>query len=120
VEAIARYRPDLVVVADDSNHIVQQLGKLGVAVIVEPPARNLAGVYAQLEQLADATGHRMAAAPIVAGIRAQVNAITRSGPKPARPLTVYHELDQTFFSATSQTFIGQMYSLLGLRNIADS
>lgn len=119
VEAIAKYRPDLVVVADDSNHITQQLGKLGVAVLVEPPATNLDGVYAELGQLADATGHPAAAAPVVAGIRRQVNTIARSVPKPTRPLSVYHELDQTFFSATSQTFIGQMYSLLGLHNIAD-
>ena len=35
------------------------------------------------------------------------------------PLTYYHELDPTYFSATSKTFIGQVYSLLGLKNIAD-
>ena len=35
------------------------------------------------------------------------------------PLSVYHELDNTCFSATSDTFIGQVYNLLGLRNIAD-
>ena len=35
------------------------------------------------------------------------------------PLTLYHELDPTLFSATSDTFIGQVYGLLGLRNIAD-
>jgi iron complex transport system substrate-binding protein len=119
VEAIAKYRPDLVVVADDSNHIIRQLAKLGVPVLVEPPATNLDGVYAELGQLAEATGHPGAAAPIVAGTRRQVTAIVSSVPKPTRALSVYHELDQTFFSATSQTFIGQMYSLLGLRNIAD-
>ncbi|MCA1670665.1 MAG: ABC transporter substrate-binding protein, partial [Actinobacteria bacterium] len=34
------------------------------------------------------------------------------------PPTYYHELDQTYFSVTSDTFIGQVYSLVGLRNIA--
>ena len=34
-------------------------------------------------------------------------------------MTYYHELDNTFFSATSKTFIGQVYALLGLQNIAD-
>ena len=35
-------------------------------------------------------------------------------------LSVYHELDPTLFSATSKTFIGQVYSALGLKNIADA
>ena len=35
------------------------------------------------------------------------------------PLSLYHELDDTYFSVTSDTFIGQVYNLVGLRNIAD-
>jgi len=35
------------------------------------------------------------------------------------PLTYYHELDNTYFSITSDTFLGQLYSLVGLKNIAD-
>jgi iron complex transport system substrate-binding protein len=38
---------------------------------------------------------------------------------PEDPLTLYHELDSSFFSADSTTFIGELYGLLGLRNIAD-
>ena len=33
---------------------------------------------------------------------------------------MYHELDPTLCSATSKTFIGQVYSSLGLKNIADA
>jgi iron complex transport system substrate-binding protein len=119
IEAIAKYRPDLVVVSDDRNHIVAQLGKLHIPVLVEPPAANLRGVYAQIEQIARATGHTERAKRVVARIKRQVKAIVRSVPRPSTPLTVYHELDQTYYSATSHTFIGQMYTLLGLRNIAD-
>lgn len=119
VEAIAKYQPDLVVVADDSSHIVEQLGKLGVPVIVEPPPNDLTGAYSELGQLATVTGHPGAAAPVVAQLKGQVSRIVASVPRPTRPLAVYHELDQTLFSASSQTFIGQLYSLLGLHNIAD-
>jgi iron complex transport system substrate-binding protein len=35
------------------------------------------------------------------------------------PLTYYHELDVTFFSVSSDTFIGQLYGLLGMQSIAD-
>jgi len=119
IEAIAKYKPDLVVVSDDLHHIVAQLGKLHIPVLVEPAAANLNDVYAQLRQLAQVTGHSKGAVQVVAKIRAQVAAIVHSVPRPATPLKVYHELDQTYYSAKSHSFIGQMYSLLGLKNIAD-
>jgi iron complex transport system substrate-binding protein len=119
LEAIANYRPDLVVVSDDSNHIVSQLGKIGIPVLVEPAAPNLDNAYAQITQLGQATGHAEQAKSVIAGIKAQIDAIVRSMPHPTRPLTVYHELDQTYYSATSHTFIGQIYTLLGIKNIAD-
>jgi iron complex transport system substrate-binding protein len=119
VEAIAKYRPDLVVVADDMGHVVSQLGTLGIPVLLEPAVTNLAGVYAEIEQIAQATGHRAAGVRVVAGIRSQVAAIVASVRRPARPLTVYDELDQQYYSATSSTFVGQMFTLLGLHDIAD-
>jgi iron complex transport system substrate-binding protein len=119
IEAIAKYRPDLVLIDTDANHIVRELGKVGIPVLVEPPAANLNDVYAEIAQIARATGHAQAAINVTAGIRRQVAAIVRSAPRPTTPLTVYHELDQHFYSATSRTFIGQMYKLLGLVNIAD-
>ena len=51
VEAIARYRPDLVVVYLDNGGIVGHLEKLHIPVLLEPPAANLSGAYAQIEQL---------------------------------------------------------------------
>jgi iron complex transport system substrate-binding protein len=119
IEAIAKYRPDLVLIDTDANHIVRELGKVGIPVLVEPPAANLTSVYAEITQIAKATAHAQTAARVNASIRGQVAAIVRSVPRPTTPLTVYHELDQHFYSATSHTFIGQMYKLLGLVNIAD-
>jgi iron complex transport system substrate-binding protein len=120
VEAIAEYRPDLVVVSNDQDHIVAQLGKLRVPVLVEPAAANLAQLYGQIIQLGRATGHRAGAGKVVTRMKAQVRAIVRSTPRPKPPLTVYHELDQTYYSATSHSFVGQIYALLGLHDIADA
>jgi iron complex transport system substrate-binding protein len=36
------------------------------------------------------------------------------------PLTVFHEVDNTLFSANSSTFLGDIYRRLGLVNIADA
>ena len=37
-----------------------------------------------------------------------------------RPLTYFHELDDTLYTVTSATFVGAVYALLGLENIADA
>jgi len=120
VEAIAGYRPELVVVADDATGIVAQLGRLSIPTLVEPPAGDLGGVYAQLSQLGQATGHSAQAASAVSNLRDHVRSILASVPSTNHPLSVYHELDQTYYSATTHTFIGQVYKQLGLRDIADS
>jgi iron complex transport system substrate-binding protein len=36
------------------------------------------------------------------------------------PLTYFHELDSELYTATSDSFIGAVYSLFGLENIADA
>jgi iron complex transport system substrate-binding protein len=121
VEAIATYRPDLVVAAADANNLVEQLRKLQIPTLIEPAATKLADVYAQIGQLAQATGHASAAARVVAHMRAQVSAIVRSVPRPRPPLSVYPEFQAspTFVSATSHTVFGQLLAALGLKNIAD-
>jgi len=119
IEAIGSYQPDLVIVSDDTNGIVGQLAKLQVPALVEPPAADLHGVYAQINQIAQATGHSAQAALVVSGIQQKVQSILRPVTRPSKPRSVYHELDQTYYSATSRTFIGQMYKLLGLQNVAD-
>jgi iron complex transport system substrate-binding protein len=117
VEAIAGYRPDLVVVTTDANDVVRALGKLHVPVLLDPAAKNLAGAYTQIRQLGAATGHRRAAGTLVTKLRKRIASLVASVPK--RNLSVYHELSPSHYSATSSTFIGSIYRLFRLRNIAD-
>jgi iron complex transport system substrate-binding protein len=119
VEAIARYHPDLVVVAEDTGGVIGRLAKLGVTALLEPPAKTLEDAYGQIEQLARATGHASAATGVIASIKSQIAAAVASVPRPDRPLRVYHELEPTLYSADSRTFIGQLYTMLGLQNVAD-
>ena len=76
-------------------------------------------MYAQIEQLGATTFHVADAAALVAQMRTDIAAAVASAPKPTKALTFYHELDNTFYSVTSNTFIGQVYALFGLKNIAD-
>jgi cobalamin transport system substrate-binding protein len=119
-EAIAAYKPDLVVVSFDGNHIVEALGKLKIPVLVEPTASTLAQAYAQIRQLGKATGHSAQAARVVAGMKRKIAAIGASVPHSSPPLTVYHELEPDLYSASSKTFIGRIYTMLGLKDIADA
>src|SRR6266540_3638395 len=119
VEAMAKYSPDLVVISDDLGDLVKSLGKLSIPVMLEPAAKNLDDTYAQIEQLGAATGHVADAVHLVASMKSEIQHLVASAPDFDHPLIYYHELDQTYYTATSSTFIGQIYGLLGLRNIAD-
>jgi iron complex transport system substrate-binding protein len=119
IEAIAAYTPDLVVASDDTSGLVHGLEALSIPTLIEPAVKNLDGTYAQISQLGTATGHAATAESVNKKIRSDIAAIVSSIPKPARAISVYHELDDTYYTATSNTFIGQAYALFGLKNIAD-
>src|SRR5680860_1495873 len=70
-------------------------------------------------ELGELTGAEAGAADLVEGMRAEIDALVASVPDRARPLTYYHELDDTLFTVTSRTFAGEIYSLAGLENVAD-
>jgi iron complex transport system substrate-binding protein len=118
LEAIAGYKPDLVVYSDDPGELAAGLHKLGIPALRQPAARTLDDTYAQLDQLGRATGHPAEATRLVAAMRSEIHKLAAA--RPDRPLTYYHELDKNLYSATSKTFIGQLYGQLGMRNIADA
>lgn len=119
VEAIAGYRPDLVVLpADAPRDAIAGLRKLKLRVIAQPVPDDLEGAYAQMRDLGAATGHAAEGDELAKRVRAEVEAAIAAAPQ-GEPLKVFHELDPDLFSASSDTFIGRIYARLGLRNIAD-
>lgn len=119
VEAIAGFDPDLVAISNDPGDVEKSLKALDIAVILQPAAESLDDTYTQIEQLGVATGHVAEAAGLVANMKTDIQRLVDEAPDFEEPLTFYHELDQTYFTVTSDTFIGQIYRLVGLRNIAD-
>ena len=117
VEAIASYRPDLVVLSD--NTVEDGLKQLGIKVLVQPAATTLNDSYKQIRALGKATGHEAAAKRVIDKMKSGISDAKAEVPKRSKKPTVYYELDDTYFSATSKTFIGQVLSLAGLANIAD-
>lgn len=119
VEAIVALAPDLVVVANDKGDLGKQLGAADIPLMVLPAAATLDEVYAQFDQLGQATGHADEADDVAADVRDQLERIAASTPKPEQPVTYYHELTPDYYSATSATFVGQVFGLLGMTSIAD-
>ena len=118
VEAIVAKKPDLVVIADDTAKLADSLGKLNIKVIVQPSATTLADTYAQIGDLGVATGHADQAATLANKMKADLADLAAKAPKVKQRF--FHEVDNTFFSASSTSFIGQIYGLFGLENIADA
>jgi iron complex transport system substrate-binding protein len=120
VEAVASYEPDLVVASDLPTDVTDGLEGLDIEVVNVPAATTLEDTYDQLAELGEATGHEDEAAEVVDTIRSDIDELVASVPEREAPPTYFHELDDTLYTATSETFIGEIYALAGLDNIADA
>ena len=120
VEAVANYHPDLVLISYDPGNFASQLKQLGIRVVNVAAANDLKQAYGEILQLGRLTGHVKGAKAVVHSMRTNLTAIVQSVPKARRHLRVYHELDPTYYSATSSTFIGSIYKLFGFQDIADA
>lgn len=120
LEAIGSYAPDLVVVSNDIDGVVGALNEVGIPVLLLPAAVGFEDVYQQIQALGLATGHVEAADAVAAELESEIAAAISDAGDLGDGLTVYHELDNTLYSITSQTFIGLVYDAFGLANIADA
>lgn len=119
VEAIVGYRPDLVVIAFDPKGLSSALERLGIPVVIHDAPRGFPGAYQQIRQLGLVTGQTVGAARVVTRMKKQIGVLVKRSRDRAAGLTVFHELSPDLYSASSASFVGQIYGLLGLTNIAD-
>jgi iron complex transport system substrate-binding protein len=120
IEAIASYEPDLVVYSNDPGDLARGLETLGIPALLQPAAVALEDTYSQIRQLGKVTGHTGEAAALVRSMQSEIEEIVASVPETEEPRAdYYYELDDTYFSVTSETFVGRTLALLGIRNIAD-
>ena len=119
VEAISALNPDLVIISYDPGNLVEQLTTLSIPVFTAGAVADLAGAYAQLEQLGALTGQLAEAVQTSSAMQTAIEEIVAGVTKLDPPLTYFYELDPTPYTVTSNTFIGGVMSLFGLVNIAD-
>jgi iron complex transport system substrate-binding protein len=122
VEAIVGKKPDLVLLSVDSmksTEVRNALTKLNVPVLMEKAPVTLQDVYAEINVLGKVTNKQKQATALSKKMANQIKAIV-SSVKTSKGIRIYHELDDTYYSVTSETFIGRVYKDFGVVNVADA
>ena len=118
VEAVLAYEPDLVVIVFDTNDLVAGLTAAGVPVLISPHPSTSNRATTLTAELGVATGRIDETADVIATLRDEMDAAFAAAPE--ADVRIYHELDDTYFSASSFGFVGSVYTELGATNIADA
>ena len=120
VEAILGFAPDLVVLSYDPGDVVASLTTAGVETLMQEAAETIEDTYSQIIALGEVTSRSSEAESLVAEMRDDIATLAASVTLRSQPLSYYHELDDTLFTVTSSTFIGEVYALAGLVSAADA
>jgi iron complex transport system substrate-binding protein len=121
VEAVVALKPDLVVLSVDAMKslvVKEALEKLKIPVLMEKAPENLAQAYKEIEILGAVTDHTAEAKKLTFRMASLIKSTLKRA-KVKTTITFFHELDNTLYSVTSDTFIGKVYQDFGLVNIAD-
>lgn len=119
VEAITALNPDLVLMFYDPGGLRDSLEGNGITVLSLTSPESVLGVLDHVELLGEVTGHAAESEAVAASMEARIDEIVESLPEVDTPPKVYHEVDNTFFSAGPGSFVGDMYDLLEAENIAN-
>jgi iron complex transport system substrate-binding protein len=121
VEAILAYEPDVVLISNDMNKITEQLESISsrkITVWAGAAAASIDDVYKQINELGELTGRSSEASALVADMTKRIDAVVPDV-APTVAYSVYYELDNTYYSVTSNTFVGALLKQFGMVSIAD-
>jgi iron complex transport system substrate-binding protein len=118
-EAIAALDATVVLLAYDPGNLQTQLEALGITVWTGTAATSFDDSYKQITELGELTGKSAEAEALVSSMKADIETAVSSTELPDAPISYFYELDNTYFSVTSNTFVGQIMSQFKLQNIAD-
>ncbi len=121
VESVIALDPDLVILTFDPVEAIPALQAVGIPTLLYGTATSLEDAYDQIAAMGAVTGNSDAAHALIQSmqtdIKATVDAVGNSG----MGVTYYHETDPfSFYTPNSSSFIGQLYAMLGMENIADA
>lgn len=116
LESVVALEPDLVVTIFDK--LVPEMEQLGLNVVVLAAPETVEGVWQQIRQWGDITGHRRQAEDLVAALRQQVDELLKRLKGVEQGPRVFYELDPTLFTVSPQSYVGDMLRLLKAQNVA--
>lgn len=123
VETIAGLTPDLVIVANNGTGIVEKLDGLNIPVLfqdIDTSIKTVDDVFGQMRIIGQITGNTDKAVALINPLAARVQTVkdALNGTNQANNPKIYHELDSTFYTASSSGFVGDLYRILRTNNIA--
>jgi len=119
VEAIVTYDPDLVYAWYDPGDLVQSLRNAGITVFFLAVPSDIEGLFDNIRLIGGIAGREDASETLIEDMEAERDAIVATldgidaGPR------IFHESDASLYTARSDTFVGELYTLLKAQNIAD-
>jgi len=117
VEAITALEPDLVILGFPDPDLEAALAGVGVGSLLLEPPPDVGGVLDDIGLLGRVTGHADEARALSAGMTSRIDEIVSALPD-TEPPSVYHEVDNTFFTAGPASFVDDLYDILKAENIA--
>lgn len=120
LEAILAFEPDLVVASYDPENVLSDgLGAVGVPLILFFGASTIDDVYSEMRALGSATGNLELAEKVSDEISADLDSIVAEVDGRGEGITYLHDAGFPWVTS-SFSFVGEIYSLFGLVNIADT
>jgi len=115
VEMVMAQRPDLVLLSA-SSRLAQRLRGLGLTV-AELDAQNLAQLHQLLNTVAALLGHPALGEQHWQALQAEVRQAHALVPPAAQGSHVYFEISNTLYAAGESSYIGELLTRLGARNV---
>lgn len=118
IEEVAALEPDLVIVAFDFQGEADALTGLSIPFLLLGPPPTIEFAFSQLLNVGAAIGRPVEAVELTEELVSEFGRVIAAS-APIRGVTIFHEVDETLYTASSESFIGDLYARLGLVNIAD-
>ena len=117
-EAALAHEPDLVLFATRQREQVQQFRDLGMTLLFIEEAESIESVFDSIILFGELSGNERQAQSLVASMRERIEAVTRAIDDIEQGPRVFYEITADLYTASPDTFIGSMLSLLKAQNVA--
>jgi iron complex transport system substrate-binding protein len=118
-EAIIDHDPDLVFIVYDADGIVDVLDDLDVPVLYLEAPGSLGELLDHVRLMGEVTGNEEQASAVAGSLAERVELVAGQVSEVENRPVIYHELDDSYFTVGPDSFVGDLYNVLGAENIAD-